>query len=194
MTPEQMISVKIAFHSRRLLLLSGLLVIVALQGVGARETMPWSEATAKIAGLRSPAETCAEVLKKYGSPQMVAGAALTYSSGKGDVDGLIAGLIVVVNDSGTPDSLPSLQVRLQRASSNLRSLCAKARDAVTPYASTGLLSVIGEGAIEEIIKGAFRGVATVYNDWKHQKAVLAKTIQSQLEAARWRDFAALKPA
>jgi hypothetical protein len=51
-----------------------------------------------------------------------------------------------------------------------------------------------KGAIEPLQKALSAAVATLYNDHRADKEQTRKTIQTQLEAARWLDFDQVKAA
>ena len=46
-----------------------------------------------------------------------------------------------------------------------------------------------KGAIEQLLKPLSDAVATLYNHHRTDNEQTRKTIQTQLEAARWQDFA-----
>jgi hypothetical protein len=60
---------------------------------------------ARLAGERTKAETCVHFLKQYGDKGAVGQGELTYGDAKGDVDAVIAGLIVALAKDDPPDSL-----------------------------------------------------------------------------------------
>ena len=82
----------------------------------------WAEAVAQVAGVRTKAETSAELLKKYGDSGHIARGQLIYADAKGEADAVIAGLIVALSAKGEPESLSSLQERVERAVTGLAQL------------------------------------------------------------------------
>ena len=51
-----------------------------------------------------------------------------------------------------------------------------------------------KGAIEQLLKPLSEAVAALYNNYRMDNELTRKTIQTQLEAARWPDFAGVKSA
>ena len=56
------------------------------------------------------------------------------------------------------------------------------------------LGNILKGAIEQLYKPLSDAVAALYNNCRTDNELTRKTIQTQLEAARWPDFAEVKAA
>ena len=110
---------------------------------------------------------------------------------------VIAGLIVALSAKDEPESLPSLQDRVERAATGLVKL-RKLAESQLPMeeGKTKDLNVgdILKGAIEQLQKPFSAAVAILYNDHRTDKEQTRKTIQTQLEAARWPDFAEVKAA
>jgi hypothetical protein len=167
----------------------GLLIFALLVGAGraqAAETIGWQEAVARLAGERTKAETCTRILKQYGDPAAVSRGELTYGEAKGEVDGVIAGLIVALAKADEPASLPDLEARLQRGVEGRETVCAQAKPLVPD--SSGEKNVIVDlvsGALEPLIAA----VKEIYLDAKEQDRLTRLTIQNQLEATTWPAFA-----
>ena len=164
--------------------------------------MTWAEAVAQVAGVRTKAETSAALLKKFGDSGHVAHGQLIYADAKAETDAVIAGLIVAVSAKGKPESLPSLQERVTRAATGLAKL-RKLAESQLPGLEAKTFSLddilkdaggILKGAIEQLQKPLSAAVATLYNDHRTDKEQTRKTIQTQLEAARWPDFDQVKAA
>jgi hypothetical protein len=161
--------------------------------------MAWAEAVAQVAGVRTKAETSAALLKKFGDSGHVAHGQLIYSDAKAETDAIIAGLIVAVSAKGKPESLPSLQERVRRSATGLAKLRKLAESQLPGLESKGInldlnLNDILKGAIEQFQKPFSAAVAILYNDHRTDKEQTRKTIQTQLEAARWLDFDQVKAA
>src|SRR5215510_15040392 len=97
----------------------GVFVLVALLLVPAvvqAQTMHWPEAVAALAAERTRAETCVRLLKRHagGDAAALSRGELAYAAAKADVDAVIAGLIVVLAQQGTPPDLADLEARLTR--------------------------------------------------------------------------------
>ena len=164
-------------------------------GVSHAAAIGWPEAVARLAGERSKADICVGLLKAHGNQEQICGGRLVYGTAKGDFDAVIAGLITALGDGGTPESLPSLEAKLERGASGLGQLCGRVADLVpSDSGQKGVVADIAKGAIKPLIKALSEGVATLYTDHRKDKALTRQTIQTQLEAAKWHDFGEVKAA
>jgi hypothetical protein len=158
--------------------------------------MTWAEAVAQVASVRAKAETSAALLKKYGDTGHVARGQLIYADAKGEADGVIAGLIVALSAKGEPESLSSLKERVERAATGLAQL-RKLAESQLPNLEGMRDFHVGEilkGAIEALQKPFLDAVAALYTDHRTDNELTRATIKTQLEAARWLDFAEVKAA
>lgn len=155
----------------------------------ASPSMTWPEATAQIVKLRTTSETCVSIVKQYGNAAQKAQIRLAYGDAKANVDAIIAGLTVALYEDGKSGSLPSLQEDLQTASNDVQSFCGVAGK-VLPTSSKhkGVVDEIAKASIEPLIKAVSDGIAALYNNHRNDKELVKKTIQAQLEAAKWQDF------
>ena len=158
----------------------------------------WANAVAQLASTRSRAETSVALLKRFGDSAHVAHGQLIYADAKGDTDAVIAGLIVALSASREPESQSSLQERVERAVACLVQLRGLAESQLPNLGGTkdfnlGLSDIL-KGAIEQLLKPLSDAVAALYNNYRTDNELTRKTIQTQLEAARWPDFAAVKAA
>ena len=158
--------------------------------------MTWADAVAQLAGVRTKAETSAALLKKFGDSGHIAHGQLIYSDAKAEADAVIAGLIVALSAKGEPESLSSLQERVERAVTGLAKLRELAESQLPKLEGTKDVDVgdILKGAIEQLLKPLSDAVAALYNNHRTDDELTRKTIQTQLEAARWPDFAEVKAA
>jgi hypothetical protein len=158
--------------------------------------MTWADAIAEVAGARTKAETAAQLLKKYGDNSHIARGQMIYSDAKGEADAVIAGLIVALSAKDEPESLTSLQERVERAATGLATL-RKLSESLLPNLEGTRdfdLGNILKGAIEQLYKPLSDAVATLYTNFRTDNELTRKTIQTQLEAARWQDFDQVKVA
>jgi len=174
-----------------------LLTFLLIMPVGARisraQDVGWPEAVARLAQTRSKAEACVALLKGNGNDAQIARGRLDYGSAKADIDSVIAGLETALAEGGKPESLPSLQGRLEHGTTALADFC----DGVTALlpkteGQKGFLVDIAKAAIEALIKPLSDGVAALYNNHRQDDALTRLTIKTQLEAAKWPDFAEVK--
>ena len=115
---------------------------------------------------------------------------------RAEADAVIAGLIVALSAKGEPESLSSLQERVERAVTGLAKLRKLAESQLPNLEGTRDFDLgdILKGAIEQLQKPLSDAVAALYNNYRTDNELTRKTIQTQLEAARWPDFAEVKAA
>jgi hypothetical protein len=142
------------------------------------------------------AETSVSLLKKFGDSGHVARGQLIYSDAKAEADAVIAGLIVAVSAKDQPERLSSLQERVERAVTGLAELRNLAESQLPKLEGTRDFDLGGilKGAIEQLQKPLLDAVAALYNNHRADNELTRKTIQTQLEAARWLDFDQVKSA
>jgi hypothetical protein len=173
----------------------GIFVLVALLLVPAvvqAQTMRWQDAVALLAAERTRAETCGQLLKRQvgtGTDALSRGA-LAYDHARADVDGVIAGLIVVLAQRGTPRDLADLEAQLTRGVQAREALCREAIALSPP--DPGTRNLVGD-LVGAFVKPLVDAVVTVYTLKTEQDRLLRQTIQTQLEATTWTPFADLKP-
>ena len=159
-------------------------------------TMSWPEAVGQIAGQRTKAETCVALMKRYGNDAQIARGQLTYADAKADFDAVIAGLIAALSAGQTPASLPSLQAKLTSGVSALLEFCSMVSNLLPD--TPGQKSVMDELAkiipIEPLLKMLSEGVSALYSNHRNDDTLTRRTIQTQLEAARWPTFSEVKAA
>jgi hypothetical protein len=106
------------------------------------------------------------------------------------VDGVIAGLIVVLAQGGNPPDLADLETRLTRGVQAREEFCRQVAALVPPDPGTRNLLVQLVGAFLPSLLEAAR---TLYTGTTAQDRLLRQTIQTQLEATTWAPFADLTP-
>src|SRR5205807_5292158 len=179
---------------RHLLLL--LSVLACALATGAHSAgIGWPEAVARLAQERSKAETCVASLKAHGTSEQISRGGFVYGAAKADFDGVIAGLIAVLAEGAKPESLPALDATLKRGAVALGEFC-KTVAAVVPVESgrKGVIVDLAKAAIEPVIQALSEAVSSLYNDYRKDTALTRQTIQTQLEATKWPDFAGVKAA
>jgi hypothetical protein len=175
-------------------LLIALLVPTAF-AIGQPATMTWSEGVAQLTGERTKAETCVALLMKYGEPPQIARGQLTYANAKADADAVIAGLIVALSAGQQPASLSVLQTRVSNSHSGLAEFCGAVADLVPRTGGQkDLIADITKAAIEPLLRMLSDGVSALYTNHRTDDALTRRTIQTQLEAARWPAFSEVKAA
>jgi hypothetical protein len=177
-----------------------LLALLALTSFVIAQPAPisWPDAVGQIAGERAKAETCIALMKKYGDDAQKARGEITYTNAKADFDTVIAGLIVALSAGQTPASLSSLQAKLSSGASGLAGFCGTVLDLLPKTAGQtdkGVMVDIAKAIpIEQLLKTLSDGVSALYTNYRNDVALTRKTIQTQLESARWPAFSEVKAA
>jgi hypothetical protein len=158
----------------------------------------WPDAVSQIAGERAKAETCVALMKKYGDDAQTARGQITYTSAKADFDAVIAGLITVLSAGQTPASLSSLQAKLSSGASGLVEFCGTVSNLLPKAAGQTEKDVMVDIAkmipFEQLFKMLSEGVSALYTNHRNDDALTRRTIQTQLESARWPAFSEVKAA
>jgi hypothetical protein len=158
-------------------------------------TLTWPDAVAQLAGERAKAETCVALVKKYGDEAQIARGQLAYTSAKADSDAVIAGLITALSAGQAPASLASLQAKLSSGVSALVAFCDTVSNLLPNTAGQkNVILDIAKVSIEPLLKMLSDGVSALYNNHRTDDALTRRTIQTQLEAARWPTFSEVKAA
>ena len=176
------------------LALLGLLVLTD-STISQPATISWPEAVARLAGERAKAETCVGLVKKYGNEAQIDQAQLSYANAKADADAVIAGLIAALSAGQAPASLMSLQTKLNSGVSGLHEFCGMVSNLLPVTAGRkNVLLDIAKVSIEPLLNMLSNGVSALYNNHRSDDALTRRTIQTQLEAARWPAFSEVKAA
>lgn len=187
-------------RTKQLLPLFLLIASLCLAGsvMGQSSPQTWAAAIAPLAGARSQAEVCVALLKRYGNSSQIGTGQLAYGKAKSDSDAVIAGLITALATGEEPGTLPSLHAKVNNSLTRLAEFCNSVDGIVTTVVPPGqkdVLSALAKIAgVEQLIKAVSDGVAALYNNHRNDTALVRKIIQTQLEAARWPDFAKVEPA
>ena len=174
-----------------------LLALLVLTGSAISEpaTISWPEAVAQLAGERAKAETCVALIKKYGNDAQIARAQLTYTNAKADSDAVIAGLITALSTGQAPVTLASLQTKLSSGVSGLVDFCGTVSNLIPNTAGQkNVVLDIAQVTIGPLFQMLSDGVSALYNNHRTDDALTRRTIQTQLEAARWPAFSEVKAA
>jgi len=174
------------------------LLVLAGSAISQPATISYPDAVSKISGERAKAETCVALMKKYGDDAQIARGQLTYANAKADSDAVIAGLITALSAGQTPESLSSLQAKLSGAVSGLVEFCNTVSNLLPKTArqtDKNVMVDIGKMIpFEQLLKMLSDGVSALYNNHRTDDLLTRRTIQSQLEAARWPAFSEIKAA
>jgi len=158
----------------------------------------WPDAVGQIAGERAKAESCVALMKKYGDDSQKARGQINYTNAKADFDAVIAGLITALSTGQTPASLSSLQAKLSNGVSGLVEFCGTVSELLPKAAGQTEKDVKVNIAkmipLEQLLKVLADGVSALYTSHRSDDALTRRTIQTQLEAARWPAFSEVKAA
>jgi hypothetical protein len=172
------------------------LLMLTAAALGQPSSISWPEAIAQLAGERTKAETCVALMKRYGDNEKIAHAQLIYANAKADSDAVIAGLITALSARQAPESLSSLQAKLGSGVSGLLEFCGRVSDLLPK--TRGQMDIALDLAkllpLETLLKMLSDGVAALYNNHRSDDALTRRTIQTQLEAAKWPAFFEIKAA
>jgi hypothetical protein len=96
----------------------------------------------------------------------------------------------------TPASLPNLDAALERGALRLEEFCKSVSDLLpSTSGQKGTLDSLLKGTIvDTLLKSMIAGLSALYNDHRQDDALTRRTIQTQLEAAKWPDFARVEAA
>jgi hypothetical protein len=169
--------------------------VAQTQGQAESSKMDWPEATARFSEMRTRAETCVGLFKTYAKPSQIAHGKLTYSEAKAKIDGAISGLITALATNSRTDSLPNLQSMIDEGSAGLIAFCDSTAKVVPRVSGqrSPIADIVKE-AIEPLVKAVSSGVAALYNNHRSDAELTRRTIQTQLEAAKWPTFDAVERA
>jgi hypothetical protein len=177
-----------------------LLALLVLTGsvIAQPAAVSWPDAVAQIAGERANAETCVALMKKYGDDAQKARGEITYTSSKADFDAVIAGLITALSAGQTPGSLSSLQDKLRSGVSGLTEFCGAVSNLLPKTAGQTekgvMVDIVKMIPLEQLLKMLSEGVSALYTNHRSDAELTRRTIQTQLEAARWPAFSEVKAA
>ena len=160
-------------------------------------SLGWPQVIADLTTERSQAETCVGLIKSRAEAAAKNKAEATYVTAKADMDGVIAGLEVVLAQGAKPGSLPTVRPSLEATASSLKAICAAAFATATPSTKgvwDAIAKGVAEGAIEPVVSKISDGVVAVWKYYVVEPHNLAlQTRNAKLEAARWPEFSDIAP-
>jgi hypothetical protein len=149
--------------------------------------MGWPEVIDLLTRERSQAETCVGLVKSRGDAAAVDQAKTTYLMAKEDMDGVIAGLEVVLADGGKPESLPAVRASLDASGKSLKTICDAAVRTATPN-TKGVWDELAKGAIEPVVNKLSDGISALWTRHVEKDKLAMETKKAKLEAAKWPEF------
>jgi hypothetical protein len=161
---------------------------VCMSSAALAEEIGWQEAVARLAYERTKAETCVKELKKYGDKAAISRGEDAYNNVKAEYDAIVSGLTVALAKKGEPESLPDLEVRMQRGFDARQAFCKSVQPLIP--ATTGQKSPIAD-IVGGVVGPVIEALKAIYLRSKDDDAQMRKTIQTQLEATSWLAFASI---
>jgi hypothetical protein len=153
------------------------------------EDIGWQEAVARLAYERTRAETCVKVLKEHGKKDAIARGESAYNEAKAEYDGIIAGLTVALARKADPPSLPDVEARMKRGFEAREAFCKSVQPLVPPnVGQRDVITDIVSGTVGPVVDA----IKVVWMRGKDDDAMMRKTIENQLEAAKWPKFDEVK--
>jgi hypothetical protein len=105
------------------------------------------------------------------------------------------GRVVALSVGQQPASLSTLQAKLSSGVSGLAEFCGGVADLLPSTAGQkSIVTDIAKAAIQPLLKMLSEGVSALYSNHRTDDALTRRTIQTQLEAARWPAFSEVKAA
>jgi hypothetical protein len=153
-------------------------------------TLGWPEVIAHLTKEKEQAVACLGLLKSRGNDANRVKA--TYELARGDVAAVIGGLEIVLVEGGTPEKLPTTREFLERSGKSLKNICDAALKTSEP-GTKGVWEEIAKGAVEPLIKAISDGIGAAWTLNVDKDKLAIETKKTKLEAARWPDFATVKP-
>jgi hypothetical protein len=151
--------------------------------------MGWPDATAHLIQLKTTSETCISIIKQFGDTSSKAQARLAYGKAEGSANAIVSGLEVALFSSGKMTDLQALQADLNDVADEVSHSCQVATAAIpSSKGHKGLVDDIAKAAIDPLVKAVSDGIAALYKNHRADSDLIKKTIQTQLEAAKWQDF------
>jgi hypothetical protein len=177
-----------------LFFLAALFACCGTVAVGAAE-LDWPEAVGRLTVQRTRAETCAALLKSHANKQQLARGEMAYDEAKADFDGVIAELNIALTQGGTPKSLQNLDASLEHGETARAKFCQDVSVLLPKtQGERGVLGDLAKEAVKPVFQSISEGVAALYNNHRKDDELTRATIKTQLEAAKWPNFADVKAA
>ena len=150
-----------------------------------------SEAIIRLTSERTKAIECVSLLKKHADQDAVGQGKGAYAAAKNEVDAVIDGLIKALADQGTTLKPGDLEAGITRGVHGRIALCGTVEPLVpTKPGDKNIFIDIMENTIEP----STQAVLSIFGFRRSDDLLRRKTIQTQLEAAKWPEFARIAAA
>jgi hypothetical protein len=156
----------------------------------------WPTAVAILADERTRAESMAALLKKYGDSETIDRLSIRYNNAKATYDGVIGALIVALAQKKDPESLDDLQNWLRKGFVERQAFSNDVNRFLPPtlHQKGEPISDMIEGAVKGLVEPVLDAIKSIWFRIRDDNALMRKTIETQLNATRWLDFASVQKA
>jgi hypothetical protein len=155
--------------------------------VAATAQLGWPEVVSRLTQERSQVEACVGLIKSTNDKPTIDKIRATYEIGRGEMDGVIAGLKTALVEGGKPEALATVQASLESSGAGVKGICDEATRNVAPN-TKGVWEEIAKGAVEPLITAISAGVGALWSHQVDKDKLELETKKAQLEAARWPKF------
>jgi hypothetical protein len=159
--------------------------------VGSEVVEGWPDAVDRLVTAKSDATSCARRLKTIASPDDPGwrqGERL-YSAARADVNGVIAGLRVLLSEGGDPPEEERLAKKLKRGADEAQKFCNHVNALAKPIEGEKSLR---RALVENLPAVVLEALSTLV-DFRDDDPFRRQTILNQLEEAVWQDFELIQP-
>ena len=158
-------------------------------GADEHSNVSWQDAVAELASEKTRAETCVSLAKKAFDPNgpQLASVQLDYGAAKAQMDAIIGGLVVALVDQVEPQGFSSYDVRMMEAVTIRKAMCENIVEAMPNDKDEQTKGIIGD-VLGKSVAAMISAVKDIYIYHEEEDIIDRTTIQTQVEATRWREF------
>jgi hypothetical protein len=172
-----------------LALLVGSLCCLSIVAATALAQVDWREAVARINAERSKIVGCAAQLRATGTDAQQKAGAEAYAKAKAAMDGVLDDLVLALSGKSSTVDAKAMEARLQ-AGINARIAFCKSAEATAPK---GGEKQIFQDVYTDTLKPTMDAVLSLFGRRAAPQSE-RRTVTTQLEAARWPEYAGVAPA
>ena len=160
-------------------------IMLWLSGVAAASEIDWSEAVTRLTAERVKAIECVSLLKKHADIPAIAKGEVSYDKAKSQMDAVIDKLSAALGEDNASVQPADLEAGIVDAVTSRREFCAT----VEPFISKkpGEKNIFLD-IMQDTIEPSIAAVRAIFASRDSGDLLARKTIQTQLEAAKWPGF------
>lgn len=166
----------------------GGLCCLFIVGTAANAQVEWREAVARINAERSKIVGCAAQLRATGTDAQQKAGAAAYAKAKAVMDGVLDDIVAALSGNAATVDAKAIEARLQAGMSARIEFC-KTAEANAPK---GGEKQIFQDVYTDTLKPTMDAVLSLFGR-RTAPASERKTVTTQLEAARWPEYASVPP-